>query len=270
MTFVMKLISLSRALPQVLLAISLLLVIPSAKILAAGGGCDVNDDGNVNSGDLIICHRQALGFDTDGDGYTPDVDCNDSRADVYPGATEICDGVDNDCDGQVDEDFQNVGQQCIVGIGACSALGYLVCAGSWLECSAMEGTPTAEICDGIDNDCDGITDNNLTPVLCAEQSGVCAGSTETCLGISGYACDTRIIPDYEFYEISCDGKDNDCDGVIDDNLVVPPCPNQAGVCAGSTRICGGISGWLLCDGNNYGPDYEAVETSCDGLDNDCD
>ncbi len=72
----------------------------------------------------------------------------------------------------------------------------------------------------------------------------------------------------------CNGLDDDCDGAVDENLLGPACAKQAGVCAGSRKsICGGAAGWLECDNvvyEAYNPNYEISETSCDGLDNDCD
>jgi ELWxxDGT repeat protein len=57
-------------------------------------------------------------------------DCDDGDANRYPGNTDVCDGLDNDCDGPADEDFPEVGQVCIGGIGACEATGITVCGGS--------------------------------------------------------------------------------------------------------------------------------------------
>ena len=68
----------------------------------------------------------------------------------------------------------------------------------------------------------------------------------------------------------CDGLDFDCDGEDANGLVGPPCVLQVGVCGGATKICGGAQGWLPCGPEAYGPHFEAVEVSCDGLDNDCD
>ena len=65
----------------------------------------------------------------------------------------------------------------------------------------------------------------------------------------------------------CDGKDNDCDGGVDEGLTAPDCEKTKGVCAGSKKICGGTSEWLPC---SYGSDYQTTETTCDGKDNDCD
>jgi len=68
----------------------------------------------------------------------------------------------------------------------------------------------------------------------------------------------------------CDGLDNNCSNGIDDMLTAPPCALQQGICTGTVKTCGGTSGWLDCNGANYGPSYQAVETLCDGLDNNCD
>jgi hypothetical protein len=131
--------------------------------------------------------------------------------------------------------------------------------------------PEKEICDGLDNDCDGVPDNNLDPSVCALQSGVCAGSTRSCGGIAGFLdCGApQYGPNYETLEFSCDGLDNDCDGATDEDLPNLLCANQEGVCAGSVRRCDGVGGWQDCGAEEFGPEYEVVETLCDGLDNDC-
>ncbi len=132
--------------------------------------------------------------------------------------------------------------------------------------------PGEEVCNGLDDDCDGQTDEDLTPPPADLREGVCAAAVKVCGGESGWVePDYSTIPGYEAREATCDGLDNDCDGRTDepDDMEPPLAAVQAGVCRGSTKVCGGESGWVEPD---YGDlaDYEAREVTCDGLDNDCD
>ena len=99
-----------------------------------------------------------------------------------------------------------------------------------------------------------------------EGVGVCQAGQRLCVeGFWSEWCVGQIIPSTEI----CDGLDNDCDDIPDNNLTPIPCDLTEGVCAGAVRVCGGEAGWLPCDASSYGPDYQLVEMRCDGLDNDC-
>jgi hypothetical protein len=78
---------------------------------------------------------------------------------------EVCDGIDNDCDNVID-DGMNTGGSCSTGIGQCFNTGAFVCAPGGLVCNAVVIAPTAEVCNGADDDCDGIIDNSSAVNLC--------------------------------------------------------------------------------------------------------
>jgi hypothetical protein len=204
--------------------------------------------------------------------------------------TTLSRGLDNDCDGQVDEDFsytapdgttvQGANKGC--GTGVCSS-GTTVCVNNALTCTTA-GLAVAEVCDGADNDCDGKTDSldgSLVKVACENQKGVCQGSmkpSSLCASGAWQPCAANQYATfsvaYQASETLCDGLDNDCSGATDNGLVAPNNANQLGACAGSKKSCGGVSGWT----DNYSavPTYNQSETpdgnfgdeNCDGIDGD--
>ena len=181
-------------------------------------------------------------------------------------------GGDDVPEGEPCEGLEGIGAICSVGAGECIRMGVMECAedGASLVCDTQPGNAASEICDGLDNDCDGVTDEDLATAPANNQEGVCSGTVKTCLGVEGWEGPNLLQLDgYEADEVSCDGLDNDCDGVADEDLTPPdtePCPSE-GICAGLSLTC--TEGAWVC-GLDAVVGYEETETACDGLDNDCD
>lgn len=117
-------------------------------------------------------------------------------------------------------------------------------------------TPSLEVCDGIDNDCDTGVDEDCPCGFLDDPDGVCA------LGLSdGHgSCSTPLS--YQPVEASCDTLDNDCDGLVDENCLCNYLDIQVGECLAG--FLDGLGGCLAPFG------YEASEMTCDNRDNDCD
>jgi MYXO-CTERM domain-containing protein len=188
---------------------------------------------------------------------------------------EKCNGLDDNCDGNIDEGF-NVGASCVnAGVGACKRGGILACKadGSGTFCDAPVVTPTTEVCNNIDDNCDGLVDNGVLPGVgeaCGSGLGTCSLGIYACVN-GKLTCNTTSQPMTE----TCNGLDDDCDGVVD-NGTFPTvgmdclCPGLdaakvgVGVCKGGKLACRGKAG-IVCEGCVL-PSMEI----CDGKDNDCD
>ncbi|MDI7270096.1 MAG: MopE-related protein, partial [Myxococcota bacterium] len=101
--------------------------------------------------------------------YPPPVVVDPATGAIQPETR--CNGVDEDCDGATDENWPGVrhsptdpADSCTAGIGGCRRPGVFVCTGDGLNevCNATAGAPVAEACNGIDDNCDGLTDNGIT------------------------------------------------------------------------------------------------------------
>ena len=278
--------------------------------------CDDGKLGACKSTGHYICKADGTGSfcNIDNQGATPGVEvcnglddnCNGLIDESTPqnplncepciALPEVCDGADNDCDGQIDEvaDLVDDDQPCGSGVGQCEP-GVTVCVDGELECQGATG-PFDEVCDGIDNDCDNVTDgmtqscyvignNPHNPDPNSYQNGECRRGVWSCTAAPGSGmadwgngqmaseCKGQRVPTQEV----CNGLDDDCDSVVDDvvsggNAVGDECcdPKVLAPALCGTGQC--VKGKYACAGNLFTCVDAGVPTeeACDGVDNDCD
>jgi MYXO-CTERM domain-containing protein len=204
------------------------------------------------------------------------VDPDFTQLEGFEADTEAtCDGLDNDCDGENDEELTAPAASLTQGLCAGQVQ---VCAGEGgfvdPDFTQIEGfeADTEARCDGLDNDCDGESDEELTAPAASLTEGVCTGQVQVCTGEGGFVDpDFTQIAGFEAdAEISCDALDNDCDGESDEELDAPAASLTAGVCADQVQVCDGENGFVEPDYTQLEGFEAGEELSCDGLDNDCD
>jgi hypothetical protein len=212
-------------------------------------GLDNNCNKQIDEGDPgggLDCQAAAFGECKSGK-----TKCDKGKVVCVPGAKspEVCDGKDNNCDGNVDEGNPGGGVQCQTGLLGICATGITTCDGvNGVICKANV-TPgqLKESCNGLDDDCNGFEDDNVPQVgqACTApgQVGICQFGTYSCPKVPPIQlqCDH---PAPGTVQESCNGKDDDCNGTIDDPALVNglPCSTAfPGVCSSGTTLCVGGS-----------------------------
>ncbi|HEX5057716.1 MAG TPA: sialidase family protein, partial [Kofleriaceae bacterium] len=231
------------------------------------------------------CMLMTCGFNpaTDCQAGFVDVDGNQLNGCEYQcsktnGGTEICDGIDNDCDGIADDSPVDAGAACSATsppMGQCAANGTLSCSNGSLVCiNATQ--PVVETCNNLDDDCNNTIDNGVTQScytgpMNTSGVGLCHNGTATCAaGVFG-ACMGQVVPVAEL----CNNLDDNCNGMIDDGpggqAITQSCytgpmgTSGVGLCHDGTRTCA-FGAFGACVGQ-----VTPITDICgDGLDSDCD
>jgi hypothetical protein len=284
-----------------------------------GDGRDNDCDGRTD--DTGVGER-IFHADADGDGFGREVtaiaaceappghvtaigDCDDEDPTIHPEADDLCNARDDDCDGRIDEDVPPVvrfrdadGDQrgdFAVQVTTCDPdlPGHVAVDGDCDDSdpAVYSGAPDAD-CDGVDNDCDGTSDEHAVfttwrPDLDGDGWGDPDGiPVSSCADVAGHApttgdCDDAnplVAPDRQ--DGDCDGVDDDCNGIADDQAVfVDYIPDTDGDGWGDAAFppvasCAPIPGSVTrggdCDDNAPAIHQGANDDNCDGIDNDCD
>lgn len=197
-----------------------------------------------------------------------------SACDAQPAQREVCDGLDNDCDGLVDE--EHTIETCLNGNGFGYCTGDLLCLSGELVCTAR--TPEEEACDGFDNNCNGLIDEEgargcrtLYPDDDGDGFGTapatCACDFGALFAQNAQDCDDHSIHVHPGGEEGCDGVDNNCDGVVDEG-----CDADAdGYCRAGSLLQTLVCPKLAYDCNDFNPVvHPGAPEVWNGKDDDCD
>ncbi len=213
-----------------------------------------------------------ISWDNDSDGYNSaesclrPYDCDDDNPYVYPDRSEVCDGVDNNCDGKID-DIAPVtcwtgSEDVIFSVDTPCQTGIMECIDGELTSCDGQVLDEPESCDGVDNNCDGTVDNDPVELSSIYQrkcgpsyeAGICRFGTKYCVD-GDLKCFDAIMPQNEV----CNNLDDNCNGSTDEGLY-QPCES---ICGPGLEECSG-GNWINCDA------IQPTVELCDYIDNDCD
>jgi len=238
--------------------------------------------------------------DADADTFAACEDCDDTLDTVFPGATEVCNGRDDDCDGAVDlgavdastwyRDLDGDGHgDAGANVIACAQPpGYTALSDDCDDLNRKAHPGAAEVCDGVDNDCNGDVDDGVLSTFYADSDsdgyGDATSTTQACAAPSGYVanrtdCDDTALAVHPGQFELCNGVDDNCDTNIDENAVdkstfyADADADGHGTPLATTRACSVPSGYadVSDDCNDNRADvYGGAPEYCDGVDHDCD
>ena len=193
---------------------------------------DQDGDGYGQTWSQCLCAASGLYTALNGD------DCDDTKASIHPGAVEICDGLDNNCNGLTDEGVQGVYYADADKDGYGTGAGSAQCGPTTAFSATLSGDcddtnaavhPLAtEICNGIDDNCNGLTDEGVAPGTFYQDAdgdgfGNAAVTAAACIAAVGYVANSSDCNDanaaiHPGASEICDGVDNNCDGQTDEGL----------------------------------------------------
>ncbi|MBM4397857.1 MAG: hypothetical protein FJ087_19505, partial [Deltaproteobacteria bacterium] len=220
-----------------------------------GAPCDGPDDD--------LCPNGGYVCSADGTG----VDCPSETVTSVP---EICNGLDDDCDGPADEDFPLLGAPCdgpdddlcLNGQYACSA------DGKGVECPSETATSIPETCNGLDDDCDGPADEDfpLGAPCDGPDDDNCSNGQYVCSADgTGVECPSEAVTSIPE---TCNGLDDDCDGPADEDFPLgAPCDGpDDDLCPNGGYVCSADGTGVECASETVA----SIPETCNGLDDDCD
>ncbi|MBN2800899.1 MAG: hypothetical protein JXX28_17310 [Deltaproteobacteria bacterium] len=259
---------------------------------------DLDRDGHAGSVITVDACEAPAGYLEEAD------DCDDLDASTYPGAEELCDGADNDCDGGVDlgavdaptwyadADGDLFGDPDVATVACLAPAGAVADQGDCDDAAPAVHPGAPERCDGADDDCDGVVDEQPVdgrvwfPDGDGDGFGVSADAVMACAAPQGMAgqpgdCDDGEGARFPGNPEVCDTLDNDCDGAVDEDASDAPLwyrdldrDGAAGdLVAERACVSPGPTGWMLvaddCDDLDQAVHLGADER-CNGYDDDCD
>lgn len=274
--------------------------------------CDgLDNDCNGTADDNITYQDYYL--DSDGDGFgagaalndcqSPGADyvlqgndCDDTNADVSPGATELCNGLDDNCDGQVDEgllvtfyldaDGDGFGNSAITVLACSAPANYVPISDDCDDTNADVNIGATEVCNGIDDNCDGQVDEGLLSTYYLDSDGDGFGdpvaSAMACSAPTSYVAnnddcdDSNAAVNPSAMEL-CNGLDDNCNSQVDEGVLVTYYLDSDGDgfgnAATSAMACSAPTNYVAnsndCDDNNAAV-YPGATEICNGFDDNCD